>query len=412
MKKLLGLLTVMVLVLAGCGSSEQVGDGVITIWGTPDFDIPIFEEAASIYQEDNPDVQFEFVASPDDVGQVIHTSLASNTVEGLPDILSLQDQEAQIYLESYPDAFYPLEDIVNYDDFLDYKEAICTYEGSTYCLPFDVGVAGLFYRTDYFAEAGYSAEDLNNITWDRYFEISEDVYNKTGHQAIAYDTNGVKEQIMLQSAGTSYIDDRYENLKDNPALVETVEKDKIIRTSDWAYNSPDWAATLNSVNSGDLASIPAGSWFIDIIKAEPSQSGKWGMAPVPRLNVEGATNYSNDGGSSLYVVNGTGDEELAADFLANGFNSEELAKNALNESSALLSYIPAIEAGVYDTADEFFGGQHIYQQLADWTLEIPAVTYDAKTTAASSALAALTPDYISGKITTEQLLDQIQQQIA
>lgn len=412
MKKISFLLFMFIVVLAGCGSKEVESDGVLTIWSwDPNGNIPILQNASDIYTSINPDVQIDIVEQPNDADQVLHTSLASNTTEGLPDIVMLEDQGASIFLESYPGAFVPLDDYINYDNFVDYKKAVCTFEDQTYCLPFDLGVAGLFYRTDYFAEAGYGPEDLDNITWERYFEISEDVYNKTGHQAIAYDANGVKERIMLQSAGTWYTDERYENLRDNPALVETVEYDKIIRNSDWAYNSPDWASTLGSINSGDLASIPVGNWMISTIKAEESQAGKWGLAPVPRMNVEGAVNYSNDGGASLYVINGTGDEELAADFLSVAFEDESLYQNALDNYGAMLSYIPAIESGIYDTEDEYFGGQKIYEDLSNWAIEVPAVTYGTKTTAAEKALAALTPEYMSGEMTADELLDSIQQQI-
>ena len=40
-------------------------------------------------------------------------------------------------------------------------------------IPFDSGVAGMFYRTDILEEAGYKSEDMQNITWNQFIEVSQ-----------------------------------------------------------------------------------------------------------------------------------------------------------------------------------------------------------------------------------------------
>lgn len=411
MKKILLVLVISVFSLSACGTKAE-SDGVLTIWaGDPNGNIPIMEHAAEIYNETNPDVKIDVVEQTEDITQQLHTSLASGTTEGLPDILLISDLEAQTFLQSYPDAFFALDDYINYDDFLEYKTTPCILEEKTYCVPLDVGVTGMFYRRDYFEEAGYTGDELNDITWKEYFEISDDVYQKTGHKAIAYDANGVKERIMLHSAGTWYTDDRYENLRDNPALVETLEYDKIIRSSEWAYNSPDWNSTLGSINNGELASFPMGAWIIGTIKAEPDQSGKWGVAKVPRMEVEDSVNYSDEGGSGIFVLNGTGDEELAADFLNVAYTDTRLYEEALTDQGQILSYIPAFESDTFDVKDDFFGGQQVYKDFAAWTQQVPPAYFGPETTAFEQSLAALTPDMLSGKLSVEETLDEIQKQI-
>ena len=47
-----------------------------------------------------------------------------------------------------------------------------------YGIPFDSGVAAVFYRTDYIEEAGYTAEDMQDLTWDKYIEIGQAVQEK------------------------------------------------------------------------------------------------------------------------------------------------------------------------------------------------------------------------------------------
>ena len=46
------------------------------------------------------------------------------------------------------------------DDFASYKTGVNQVDGKMYGIPFDSGVAAVFYRTDLIEEAGYTAEDM------------------------------------------------------------------------------------------------------------------------------------------------------------------------------------------------------------------------------------------------------------
>ena len=122
-----------------------------------------------------------------DVEQKLQTSLTSGTTDALPDIVLIEDYGAQKYLQSFPGAFEPLSGKVDYSQFADYKVALATVGDQTYSLPFDSGATVLYYRTDILAEAGFAPADLDNITWERYFEIGKEVEAKTGHKMTSHD---------------------------------------------------------------------------------------------------------------------------------------------------------------------------------------------------------------------------------
>jgi len=103
--------------------------------------------------------------------QKLHTILASGTTENLPDIVLISDLNAQGYLMSYPGAFASMDDVIKYDDFAAYKKEMVSYNGVGYGIPFDTGVAGLFYRTDYMDEIGVTKEYMDNLTWDQYLAL-------------------------------------------------------------------------------------------------------------------------------------------------------------------------------------------------------------------------------------------------
>lgn len=113
--------------------------------------------------------------------------LASRVTSELPDIVLIEDYNAQKYLQSYPGSFEKLTGKVDHSQFAPYKVNLMTMGSDVYGVPFDSGVTGLYYRTDILEKAGFKAEDLQNITWDRFIEIGKVVKEKTGISFAVYD---------------------------------------------------------------------------------------------------------------------------------------------------------------------------------------------------------------------------------
>ena len=97
--------------------------GKLTIWAwDPNFNIPVMAEAKARYQKLNPKVEIEIVEmAKADVEQRLNTVLASGAREGLPDIVLIEDYNAQKYLQAYPGAFVDLTKTINFKDFATYK---------------------------------------------------------------------------------------------------------------------------------------------------------------------------------------------------------------------------------------------------------------------------------------------------
>src|SRR5690606_328115 len=183
---------VLGLALAGVSllSVAAASAGEISVWvWDPHFNGNAMREAASRYTPTHPDVTFNMddSASQDDIRAKLQTQLLAGSTDGLPDIVLIQDDVAQKYLQSFPGAFEPLSDSIDMSVFAPYKVAAATYDGKSYSVPFDSGVTGLFYRSDYLEEAGFTAQDLENITWDRLIEIGTAVKEKTGKPLLDLD---------------------------------------------------------------------------------------------------------------------------------------------------------------------------------------------------------------------------------
>ena len=418
MKKLLSLLLVFMLLLSvvACSGEEEASEenAKLTIWAwDPNFNIAIMEKARDIYLESHPDVEFEIVdMAKADVEQKLQTNLASGVTDGLPDIVLVEDYNAQKYLKAYPGSFADLTGKINYDDFLPYKVSLMTVDGKSYGVPFDTGATGFYYRNDLLAEAGYSAADLENITWDEFIEIGKAVGEKTGKKMLAFDTtDGGLMRVMMQSAGAWYFNEAGEVDLTNPAVVEAVETYKKIVDADIIKPTSGWGEWVGAFNSGDVVSVTTGVWITGSVKAEASQSGLWTVAPTPRLNAAGSVNASNLGGSSWYVLDSSNAKDTAVDFLNEVYGGNtEFYNDILVEKGAVGSYIPSQSGEAYSTADEFFGGQKVWEDFSGWMNEIPATNYGENTYEVDNAIFAVLPSVLDGSMTVEEALGQAEEQ--
>jgi len=373
----------------------------VTVWcWAPEFNGAAMNEAIARYKAINPDVNITVVdfAKPD-LEQKLQTQLASGQMEGLPDIVLIEDYGAQKYLLSFPGAFEPLNDKLDYTQFANYKVALASVGDQTFSLPFDSGASGLFYRSDLLAEAGFDAAALQDITWEQMIEIGKAVNAKTGKPMFSMDQNdaGVM-RIMLQSAGSWYFDgEGNANIANNPVFKKALETwVKMLQTPELYKAVSGWGDYTGAFNNGDVAGVFTGVWITGGIKGN-NMSGKWAVAPIPRLDIEGATHYSNLGGSSWYVLSSAPAKAEAIDFLTKVWASDvDFYQKILVGQGAFSAYLPAREGPAYSASDDYFGGQAVWASFSDWQAQIPAVNYGIFTNEADAAVTAQIPTLIAG----------------
>lgn len=422
MKKFWFLLVATLLILTGCGSggeetgTDQKGEGstkteettetdAITVWAWD----PAFNIAALEVAENYSDFELNIVENAqDDIVQKLNTGLSTGTLKGMPNIVLIEDYRAQSFLQAYPDAFFDLSDYINPDDFANYKIGPTSFDGKQYGVPFDTGVTGLYLRTDYLEEAGYTLEDFQNITWDEYLVLSKDIVEKIGKPMFSNDPNDLGIiRVMIQTAGSWYVkeDGKTPYIADNEALKEAFRLYKDFVDAGIVQMHTDWSQFVGNLNGDVVISTATGNWITPSIKQEESHAGKWGVAPIPRLNLDGAVNASNLGGSSWYVLNIDG-KENAAQFLADTFGSNvDFYQDLVREVGALGTYLPATKGEAYKEADEFFGGQLIIQDFSTWMDQVPNVNYGMHTYAIEDILVVAMQNYLSGADLDQVLQD-------
>ncbi|MBT2291112.1 extracellular solute-binding protein [Paenibacillus albidus] len=428
MKKTFALLLMCMLILSACGANggnkntADTGNAgntggnteaakEITIWAwDPAFNIAALEVAKAQYTAANPDVKINIVEyAQNDIIQKLNTGLNSGTTKGLPNIVLIEDYRSQGFLQSYKDSFYDLSNSIKGADFADYKSGPTSLDGKQYGIPFDSGVTGLYVRTDYLEQAGYKLSDLQDITWNDYIEIGKKVKDKTGKALITLDPNDLGLiRMMIQSAGSWYLteDGKTPNIADNAALKEAFEVYKNLTDSNVANVHADWSQFVAALNNGDVASVPTGNWITPSITAAADQSGKWAVAPLPKLaGNDKSVHASNLGGSSWYVMNVDG-KETAADFMAKTFGADtEMYQELLTDIGVIGTFKAAASGEAYGQANEFFGGQKVVSDFAAWTEQIPSVNYGVHTYAIEDILIVEMQNYLNGKAIDKVLSD-------
>ncbi|XCP85768.1 extracellular solute-binding protein [Roseburia hominis] len=382
------LAVAMVLSLVACGTKgTDEGDGKggastseneLTVWcWDPAFNIYAMQEAEKVYQKDHPDFKLNIVETPwNDVQTKLTTAATSGDLKSLPDILLMQDNAFQKNVISYPDAFASLKDSgIDFTQFPEAKTAYSVVDGVNYGVPFDNGTVVAAYRTDILKEAGFTVEDFTDITWDEYIEKGEVVFEKTGKPLLSCQAGEAQlVMMMLQSAGASLFDDEGKpDMVGNDALKKVLETYKELKDSGVLIEVNDWDQYVGSMTAGTVAGTVNGCWILASIQSAEDQSGNWAVTNMPRLvGVEGATNYSNNGGSSWVVTSNCKNIDLAYDFMKSTFaGSVELYETILPKSGALATYIPAGESEVYAEPQEFFGGQSVYKDVTEYSKEVP-----------------------------------------
>lgn len=404
-------------------SAAQTESGeakTVTVWAWDDnFNVAVMKEAARVYSETNPDanINVDVVSlSKEDVYVKLQTALAGGG-SGLPDIVLLEDYVSGKYLNTFPGLFADLTDKFDYSQFLSFKVDAVSQEGKTYALPFDTGATALYYRLDLIEQAGYSEEDMQNLTWDEFIEIGKDVTEKTGVQMIVEIANNKTTLVraMMQSCGLWYFDkDGNINIKNNEALAASFDIIVKMKEAGILYEAESTEGRAGALNNGTVASVVNAPWFISSIRQAEDQKGLWRAARIPRIStLDASINASNVGGSSWYVLENSEVKDEAIAFLQGVWEGNtDFYDTIMRNQGAMGSYIPAYDTGVYEEEDEFFGGQKLNGLFAEVLPDVIPVNYGGYVAEANDAITTALANLFEGKTDINGALEQAESQLS
>ncbi|MET4639816.1 sugar ABC transporter substrate-binding protein [Mycetocola sp. 2940] len=385
--------------------------GEITVWSW-DTAAAGLKRLAESYEDSHPDTSVKVV----DVGYdnaYDKLSVGLQAGSGLPDLVTIETDRAPGYISEFPKGFTSLTPILG-DEEANFDpskwSAGSNAAGELIAAPWDSGTVGLFYRSDYFAEAGVDPASLD--TWNDLVAAGEQIKDETGHTLMSIDVaSGATFTMLLQQAGQGLFDEDGDIAITSPAAVDVLTLLKTMNDKGLLKNVKGWDGRVTATKNGDSAVHPEAVWWIGTLTAEmPELSGKFGVVELPSIGKDSART-SNNGGSNLAIPSQSKNPDLAASFLAYALADADNQVSLMENEGLFPSYLPALEHTYFQKEDPYFSSQKVYELFAEQTAEIPSVTYTSDNAKALDIVAnAVVASVVNGadpKKTLEDAADQI-----
>lgn len=355
-----------VALLAAMTGSALAQSGEITVWSW-NIAASSLESVIAGFNEQYPDV----TVTVEDLGnqQVFDRTLAGCAAggSGLPDVLSIENHEAEIFWAQFPNCFANLAELGYTEEiatgFPDFKRLELEVGDTKYAMPWDSGPVVMFYRRDYYENAGVDPESI--ATWDDFIEAGKAVMEANPDVVMTQaDFNGDTEwfRMMANEQGCGYFSGDGQSITVNqPNCAAALEKLKEIYDAG-LITAANWDEKIQSNNAGTVASQLYGAWYEGTIRstAPEDQSGKWGVYLMPSLTADGPR-AANLGGSSLAIPANSDNKEAAYAYVEYALATNEGQVTMLKDYGLVPSLLSALEDPFVEEPLPFWGDQPVWQ---------------------------------------------------
>jgi lactose/L-arabinose transport system substrate-binding protein len=363
------------IVAAGVGfgihGAQAQPSGEITIWS---WNIAASSLKAVADSEGFKAMYPDITVTVEDLGnqQVFDKSLASCAAggEGLADIVSIENFEAEIYWNQFPDCFANLAELGYTDEiaagFPDFKRTELEVGDVKYAMPWDSGPVAMFYRRDFYEKAGVDPASI--ATWDDFIEAGKKIAEANpGVVMTMGDLAGDSEwfRMLANEQGCGYFSDDAQSITINqPGCVAAMEKVKEMVDAG-IMSAGAWGDKIAANNAGTVATQIYGGWYEGTIRSEsPDLAGKWGVYRMPSVTADGPR-AANLGGSSLAIANNSDNKEAAWAFVNYALGTVDGQITMLKA----FGLVPSLNASLSDPyvqqPSEYWGGQPVWVTILE-----------------------------------------------
>ncbi|TIL63495.1 ABC transporter substrate-binding protein [Mesorhizobium sp.] len=288
--------------------------------------------------------------------------------EGLPDIVTIENGEAENYWSQFPDCFvdlhtlgYTAEDQAKFPDF---KRTELEVEDKAYAMPWDSGPVAMYYRRDFYEKAGVDPASIK--TWDDFIAAGKKIQAANpGVTMTNADFNGDSEffRMIANEQGCAYFAADGQSITVNqPGCVASMTKIKEMKDAG-IITSADWGTKITNNTADKVASQMYGGWYEGTIRTEsPDGSGKWGVYLMPSLTADGPR-AANLGGSSLAITSVSNNKEAAYAYLKYAIATNEGQIAMLKGFGLVPSLISALDDPYVSEGQPYWGGQAVWKDI-------------------------------------------------
>lgn len=362
--KLAGAAAAAVLLMSGTAFAQS---GEITIWS---WNVAASSLKATLdgFNKKYPDIKVKV----EDLGndQVYDKTLAACAAggEGLPDIVSIENFEAEVFWNRFPDCFADLTEVGYTPElqalFPEFKRTELEVEGVPYAVPWDSGPVAVFYRRDFYQKAGVDPSSIK--TWDDFIIAGKKIMAANPGTVMAQaDFNGDSEwfRMISNEQGCGFFSTDGQTITINqPACVKTLEKIKEMKDAG-LITAAIWDQKIQANTAGKAASQMYGAWYEGTIRStSPDLAGKWGVYRMPSLTADGPR-AANLGGSSLAISAASENKEAAWRFVEYALTTNEGQVTMLKSFGLVPSLLSAVQDPFVKEPQSYWAGQTVWSDI-------------------------------------------------
>ncbi|GGA87300.1 sugar ABC transporter substrate-binding protein [Brucella endophytica] len=321
--------------------------------------------------------------------------------EGLPDIVTIENFEAEVFWARFPDCFTDLTQLGYTPEkqalFPDFKRTELEVDGVAYAMPWDSGPVAVFYRRDFYEKAGVDPKTIK--TWDDFIAAGKKIMAANPGTVMAQaDFNGDSEwfRMIANEQGCGYFSTDGQSITINqPPCVATLEKLKEMKDAG-IITAAIWDEKIQANTAGKAASQMYGAWYEGSIRTNsPDLSGKWGVYLMPSLTSDGPR-AANIGGSSLAISSASQNKEAAWKFIDYALTTNEAQVTMLKSFGLVPSLLSAIDDPFVKEPQPYWAGQPVWAEILATLPKIEPARGTAFQTDADAIYMAAQAKYFAG----------------
>lgn len=288
--------------------------------------------------------------------------------EGLPDIVTVENFEAEVFWNRFPDCFTDVTQLGYTPEkqalFPEFKRTELEVDGVAYAVPWDSGPVAMFYRRDFYEKAGVDPATIK--TWDDFIAAGKKVMAANpGTVMTQADFNGDSEwfRMISNEQGCGYFSTDGQSITINqPNCVATLEKLKQMKDAG-IITAAIWDEKIQANTAGKVATQMYGGWYEGTIRSgSPDLAGKWGVYAMPSLTADGP-HAANLGGSSLAISSASQHKEDAWKFVDYALLTSEGQVAMLKSFGLVPSLLSADKDAFVKQPQAFWGGQAVWADI-------------------------------------------------
>ena len=365
----LGATLTLAAVVSACSSGTGGGSGSKTVdwWTWDDKQAAAYQVCATDFEKANPGVTVKI--SQYNVADYF-TKLTAGFVAGnAPDAFQNSVQYFQAYASQHQ--LMPLDRYIGKDkfDLSRFSVGVDAWkftDGKQYALPLDWAATGTYYNSDMLAKAGYTANDVDNLSWNpddggtfgkMIAHLTLDDKGRRGDQP-GFDKNHVKtygfgeiaaKDFIGQTTWSSFVSTTGWRLGDKPnwPTVFNYDDPRFVKTMDWVRSLEDKGyapkigqfttsvSDVDLLSSGKVALETGGSWEASTFAKIPGL--KVGIAPTVKGPDGNRSVLSNSNGNNIWA--GTKNPDLAWKWVS--YMGSEACQSKASTTGTFFPSIPA-----------------------------------------------------------------------